>query len=343
MGKVKAHGLIFDRSGYILTANHLVPLSSPIEVFHPGGRSEMGLVVGRDETRDLAVIQIVGGADLPSIQLGNGALPTVGQPVLAMGFFSAWKDAVEVSVSKVSATTSGEESTLSTVEITVGLAPQTSGVLVNREGKIVGLVLASTLSRLGQTTLSTLTALTIDESALEAISQLQAGALILGPAQPELGLSRSTPANPGIPVVVHGSTILGELTIYEITLSEVVRGEEAYELISGVHAFVWDPDPSMEYLLAKVRMKYITGPTGGTNFIHQIYFKALSQRGMVYVTPSYFFPMEPFLTQALYPGSSFEAWTTWQVPVSDRAPILAYGTDWPERGRAWFLLISESE
>ena len=342
MGEMKAHGLIFDQSGYILTANHLVPLSSPVEVFHPSGRSEIGLVVGRDETRGLAVIQIVGGEGLPFIQLGDGTLPEVGQPVLAMGFFSAWRDAVEVSVATV-ATTQSNEATFSRLNITAGLDPDTSGVLVDREGKVIGLMLPDALYRSGQTTVSTPSVLAIDESTLEALSDLQAGALILGPAQSELGLSRSSPAHPGFPVVVHGSTVLGELTIYEITLSEVARGEKAHELLSGVYEFVWDPDPGTEYLLAKVRMKYVTGPTDGTNFIHQLYFKALSRQGVVYVTPSYFFPMEPFLNQALYPGSSFEAWTTWQVPISDRAPILAYGTDWPERGRAWFLLVSEAE
>ena len=342
MGEMKAHGLIFDQSGYILTANHLIPLSSPVEVFHPSGRSEIGLVVGRDETRGLAVIQIVGGEGLPFIQLGDGTLPEVGQSVLAMGFFSAWQDDVEVSVATVAATQSNE-ATLSRLKITTGLDPDTSGVLVDREGKIIGLMLPDTLYRSGQTTVSTPSVLAVDESTLEVISDLQAGVLILGPSQSEIGLSRSSPAHPGFPVVVHGSTVLGELTIYEITLSEVARGEKAHELLSGVYEFVWDPDPGTEYLLAKVRMEYVTGPTDGTNFIHQLYFKALSRQGVVYVTPSHFFPMEPFLNQALYPGSSFEAWTTWQVPISDQAPILAYGTDWPERGRAWFLLVSEAE
>ena len=341
-GAVNARGLIFDRRGYVLTANHLVPSSASVTVVHADGREELGLVVGRDETRDLAVIEIEGSPDLPAVRLGADTPPDVGDPFLAMGLFGAPDEDIEVSDVEVSSIIGSED--FFSLELSDALSSGSAGVLVNGHAEVVGIVgrgIPSNLAGGGPAPPSS--AIALDQPMLDVIGHLQAGGLILNPVQAGLGLTQDTPAPPRTPIMVRGTTVIGEPTTYEITVLEVVRGQAALDLMNSVYPFVWDPDPEHEYMLVKVRMHYVKGPASGTNFIHQLYFNALSRHGVVYITPSRFFPMQPFLVQALYPGSTFEGWTTWQVPVDDPAPLFAYGLDWPERGRAWFLMVETDQ
>ena len=340
-GPVSTRGLIFDRRGYVLTANHLVP-SASVTVVHSDGREETGLVVGRDETRDLAVIEIAGSADLPAVRLGADTAPEVGEPLLAMGLFGSTDEEIEVSTVEVSSVVASPD--FFALELSEALSSGSPGVLVNSHAEVVGIVGRSIPIELaGSGPAPPASAIALDQSMLDVIGQLQAGVLILEPVQAGLGLSQETPAPPQRPIIVRGTTVIGKPTTYEITVTDVVRGQAALDLMNSVYPFVWDPDPEHEYMLVKVRMHYVKGPADGTNFIHQLYFNALSRHGVVYITPSRFFPMRPFLVQALYPGSTFEGWTTWQVPIDDPAPLFAYGLDWPERGRAWFLMVETDQ
>ncbi len=341
-GPVSARGLIFNKRGYVLTANHLVPSSASVTVVHSDGREELGLVVGRDETRDLAVIQIEGSLDLPAVRLGADIAPDVGEPLLAMGLFGAPDEEFEVSDIEISSVVAYED--FFGLVLSDALSSGSAGVLVNRHAEVVGIVGRGIPAEVaGSEPAPPAAAIAMDQSMLDVIGQLQAGMLILRPVQAGLGLSLETPAPPQTPILVRGTTVIGEPTTYEITVLEVVRGQAALDLMNSVYPFVWNPDPGHEYMLVRVRMHYVKGPADGTNFIHQLYFNAVSRHGTVYITPSRFFPMQPFLVQALYPGSTFEGWTTWQVPVDDPAPLFAYGLDWPERGRAWFLMVETDQ
>ena len=341
-GSASVRGLIFNRQGYVLTANHLVPSSASVTVVHADGREELGLVVGRDETRDLAVIQIEGSLDLPAIRLGADTAPDVGEPLLAMGLFGAPEGEIEVSDIEIASVIAFED--FFGLELSAALSSGNAGVLVNRQAEVVGIVPRSIPADLaGGEPAPPASAIAMDQSMLDVIAQLQAGLLILNPVQAGLGLSQDTPAPPQTPIIVRGTTVIGKPTTYEITVLEVVRGQPALDLMNSVYPFVWDPDPGHEYMLVRVRMHYVKGPGDGTNFVHQLHFNALSRHGVVYITPSRFFPMQPFLVQALYPGSTFEGWTTWQVPIDDPAPLFAYGLDWPERGRAWFLMVDTDQ
>ena len=341
-GAINARGLIFNRRGFVLTANHLIPSSASVTVVHFDGREEVGLVVGRDETRDLAVIEIEGSPDLPAVRLGADIAPEVGEPLLAMGLFGSPDEDVEISNVEVSSVIANQD--FFSLELSEALSSGSAGVLVNGHAEVVGIVGRGIPQDLADNApVQPPSAIAMDQSMLDVIGQLQAGVLILNPIQAGLGLSQDTPAPPQTPIIVRGTTVIGKPTTYEITVTEVVRGQAALDLMNSVYPFVWNPDAGQEYMLVKVRMRYVKGPTDGTNFIHQLYFNALSRHGVVYITPSRFFPMQPFLVQALYPGSTFEGWTTWQVPIDDPAPLFAYGLNWRERGRAWFLMVETDQ
>ena len=78
-------GFIVDRSGYILTNNHVVEDSARISVRLHSGEEFLAKVIGTDEETDLAVLKIEAGRDLPFVRLGNSEAVKVGDWVLAIG------------------------------------------------------------------------------------------------------------------------------------------------------------------------------------------------------------------------------------------------------------------
>jgi len=79
-------GVILDKTGYILTNNHVVDQASKIQVQLNGDPTKYtAKVIGTDEDTDLAVIKIDAGKELPFAKLGNSEGVQVGDWVLAIG------------------------------------------------------------------------------------------------------------------------------------------------------------------------------------------------------------------------------------------------------------------
>jgi serine protease Do len=79
-------GVILDKTGYILTNNHVIDQATKIQVQLNGDTSKYtAKVIGTDEDTDLAVIKIDAGKDLPAAKLGNSDGVNVGDWVLAIG------------------------------------------------------------------------------------------------------------------------------------------------------------------------------------------------------------------------------------------------------------------
>jgi serine protease Do len=78
-------GFIVDKSGYILTNQHVVDDAARITVKLDSGEEFQAKVVGIDDETDLAVLKIDAGHDLPFVKLGNSDQARVGEWVLALG------------------------------------------------------------------------------------------------------------------------------------------------------------------------------------------------------------------------------------------------------------------
>ncbi|DBB12853.1 TPA: Protease Do-like 1, chloroplastic [Trebouxia sp. C0006] len=82
-------GLIWDMSGHIVTNYHVIRGASELQVTLTGGAEHPAKIVGFDEDRDVAVLQlIIEDGDLPSLhptKLGDSAGLLVGQKVFAIG------------------------------------------------------------------------------------------------------------------------------------------------------------------------------------------------------------------------------------------------------------------
>jgi serine protease Do len=77
-------GFVIDRSGHVLTNNHVVDGADRVVVEGQDGRKWTGKVVGTDPKDDLAVIQ-VDKLDLPPVAMGDSDKLQVGELVMAIG------------------------------------------------------------------------------------------------------------------------------------------------------------------------------------------------------------------------------------------------------------------
>jgi S1-C subfamily serine protease len=79
-------GIVLTSSGEVLTNNHVITGATSITATDVGtGRSYSATVVGYDISRDLAVLQLQGAANLPTASIGDSSTLAVGDSVVAVG------------------------------------------------------------------------------------------------------------------------------------------------------------------------------------------------------------------------------------------------------------------
>ncbi|MCD6358539.1 MAG: trypsin-like peptidase domain-containing protein [Dehalococcoidia bacterium] len=78
-------GVIIDQAGYVLTNNHVVAGTLLVTITLPGGEQCGGIVVGRDEIMDIAIVQAAAN-NLQAASFGDSSKLMVGEKVVSMGF-----------------------------------------------------------------------------------------------------------------------------------------------------------------------------------------------------------------------------------------------------------------
>ena len=78
-------GVIIDKSGIVLTNNHVVSGADEVIVHLPDGREFKAEDIKTDEESDLAVLRIKGAGTLPAAKMGNSDELEIGDWVLAIG------------------------------------------------------------------------------------------------------------------------------------------------------------------------------------------------------------------------------------------------------------------
>ena len=84
--QAEGSGFVFDKSGHIITNEHVVAGASSIKVRFQDGTTAKATVVGTDASTDIAVLKVdVAAAQLHPLALGDSSTLQVGQPVAAIG------------------------------------------------------------------------------------------------------------------------------------------------------------------------------------------------------------------------------------------------------------------
>ena len=78
-------GFIIDKTGYIVTNNHVVADADEISVILDDDTVLPAKLIGRDEKVDIALLKVEAGRDLPFVMWGNSATSRVGEWVMAIG------------------------------------------------------------------------------------------------------------------------------------------------------------------------------------------------------------------------------------------------------------------
>ena len=119
----------------------------------------------------------------------------------------------------------------------------------------------------------------------------------------------------------------------EVTVTEVIRGSEALNLVKSINRLNTDPSAGKEYMLAKVRVKGISSKNGEKITLLPFYhFECASQAGIGY-DYKIVYNLEPEISD-IYPGGETEGYLCYIVNEGDTLLIVFRGSGYGET--AWF-------
>lgn len=148
-------GMVVDKSGEVLTNNHVIRDSTSILISDPeNGRTYSAIVVGYDAVADVAVLKLEHASGVKTIRIGNSSQTKVGDSVTAIGNAGGTGGAPKSASGKIvafdqSITAIGEngnpERLTGLIEMSAPTQPGDSGgPLVDAAGKVIGMDTAGT-------------------------------------------------------------------------------------------------------------------------------------------------------------------------------------------------------
>lgn len=139
-------GMIIDSEGYVLTNAHVVAGVSSARISLQDGRTVTGLVTGRNENIDVALLKIP-VVNAPHTSLGDSTGVRQGDEVFTLGFPFGIKGDVSFKEGTISRRIN--DGSVSYFETSAEIHPGNSGgPLVNRSGKVIGINTAAFGERL---------------------------------------------------------------------------------------------------------------------------------------------------------------------------------------------------
>jgi S1-C subfamily serine protease len=149
-------GVVFDRSGHVVTNAHVVAGSSTFRVTLADGSQHSATLVGRDSAGDLAVVQLNGVRPAPAT-FGDSSQVRVGEYALAIGNPLGLRSSVTQGVISSTSRTVGEGNGVvlpSAIQTSAPINPGNSGgALIDGSGEVIGIpTLAALDPEFGNTT-----------------------------------------------------------------------------------------------------------------------------------------------------------------------------------------------
>jgi S1-C subfamily serine protease len=156
-GQVAGTGMIITSNGEVLTNNHVIDdtvnIRAQIDGTGPGYQVK---VIGYDLSDDVALVQLVGASNLPTIPIGNSSTVSVGDQITVLGNALGKGGTPAVSGGTVAQTsttitasdTTGNNETLTgMIQVSAPIQPGDSGgPEVNAAGQVIGMTTAGETS-----------------------------------------------------------------------------------------------------------------------------------------------------------------------------------------------------
>lgn len=134
-------GFIYDSSGLILTAAHVVDGTTDVAVRLGDGSRIAGTVLGSDASTDVAVVKIDGSADLPVAVLATGVDLRVGQTAVAIGSpFGLDQSVTSGIISALGRSTQTPGGAIPAIQTDAPInSGNSGGALADRQGRVIGI------------------------------------------------------------------------------------------------------------------------------------------------------------------------------------------------------------
>jgi serine protease Do len=133
-------GFIIDKSGYIITNNHVVEDADKIKVKLKDEREFEAKIIGRDPQTDLALIKIEPKGELPVASLGRSTDLKVGEWVVAVGSPFGLEQTVTAGIVSAKGRVIGSGPYDDFIQTDASINPGNSGgPLLNLNGEVVGI------------------------------------------------------------------------------------------------------------------------------------------------------------------------------------------------------------
>jgi hypothetical protein len=131
--------------------------------------------------------------------------------------------------------------------------------------------------------------------------------------------SRLSPANIGEKLTLQTNNSYSENYSLEMTLTEIVRGNEAESIVQNANQFNDGSGSDKEYILAKFKIKMLATENDAAIDINNSLFDAVSQNGVVYDDFISVAGLSPSLATEYYQGSEYEGYVYFLVNNNDQA------------------------
>ena len=109
---------------------------------------------------------------------------------------------------------------------------------------------------------------------------------------------------------------------WEISILEIIRGDEAWNKVKESNQFNDPPAEGLEYILVRVHVRYI-GTDDTAAQIDGSFFKSTGSASVLYDAPFVVEP-SPMLDATLYPGGEHEGWVTVQAAKGETGVVLVF-------------------
>lgn len=140
-GQGLGSGFIYDKSGLIMTAAHVVDGASSVEIRLSDGRRVEGQVLGTDDATDVAVVKIDPLEDMIVAQLATGVDLKVGQIAVAIGSpFGLDQSVTSGIISALGRTTETPGGAIPAIQTDAPInSGNSGGALADRQGRVIGI------------------------------------------------------------------------------------------------------------------------------------------------------------------------------------------------------------
>jgi hypothetical protein len=109
---------------------------------------------------------------------------------------------------------------------------------------------------------------------------------------------------------------------WELSINQVVRGEDAWTMVLDANEYNDPPAEGMEYLAVNLHVRYI-GTVDRAENINSSYFSSTGNAGVLYDLPLVLEPAPP-LDIVLYPGGAYDGWIVLQAAKGETGVMLAF-------------------